>query len=263
MKYGICGGPELAANAREAGFEYLEWSVAGLLKPMENEAAFAQSLEAIRASGLPCPVLNNFVPASLKITGPTADLAALHAFVSVAFARAREAGVTHIVFGSGGARRVPEGFDRDEANRQIETFLNMAAPLAQANGVTIAIEPLNPAECNILTTLAEGAALVKKVNHPAVQLLVDSYHLLRSDNVTNDVETFGGMLAHVHVATKDNRMLPGSEPCDLAPFFQALCRGGYNGRVSFEGKIHEPGVRPLAEGLAAMKALVQRFKTAG
>lgn len=254
MHFGICGGPELAAVAKQAGYDYWEWSVPGLLKPLEDDAAFTAALKAARATGLPCPVLNCFLPGTLKVTGPAADLAALRAYVTTAFARAKEAGVTHIVFGSGGARQVPEGFDHAEASRQIAAFLKMAGPLARASGVTIAIEPLNPKECNILTSVAEGAAMVRTVDHPAVRLLVDGYHMLRSDNRPEDVEKNGPLFVHTHVATKENRQMPGTEPCDLAPFFRALVRGGYTGRLSFEGKC-EADAAKLAAGLAVMKQL--------
>jgi sugar phosphate isomerase/epimerase len=259
MQFGICGGPDLALAAREAGFDYWEWSVPGLLKPLEDDKAFAESLKAARATGLPCPVLNLFLPGAHKVTGPAFDMALLKQFVTVTFARAKEAGVSHIVFGSGGARAVPEGFDQAAATRQIVDFLKMAAPIAAANGVTIALEPLNPKDCNILTSVAEGAAVVREAGHPAVKLLVDSYHMLRSDNRPQDIETNGSLFVHTHVATKDNRLMPGAEPCDLAPFFNALKRGGYNGRMSFEGKC-EADPTKLAAGLSAMKKLAREAR---
>ena len=256
MKFGICGGPELAILARQAGYDYWEWSVPGLLKPLEDDKAFAESLKAARATGLPCPVLNLFLPSSHQMTGPAAALNQLRKFVTVTFARAREAGVTHIVFGSGGARQVPEGFGHAEATKQIVAFLKMAGPLAAKQGVTVAVEPLNPRDCNIITSVAEGAAVVRETNHPAVRLLVDSYHMLRSDNVPADIESNGPLFAHTHVATKDNRLMPGAESCDLAPFFRALVRGGYDGRMSFEGKC-DPDVPKLATGLTVLKQLEQ------
>jgi sugar phosphate isomerase/epimerase len=257
MQFGICGGPDVATLAREAGYDYWEWSVPGLLHPLEGDAVFAGAWKAARDSGLPCPVLNQFLPGSHKVTGPAVDMTLLRGYVTVAFARAREAGVSCIVFGSGGARQVPEGFDHVEARGQIVAFLRMAGPIAAENGVTVAVEPLNPKECNILTTVAEGASVVRETNHRAIRLLADSYHVLRSDNVPADIEVNGVRLAHIHVATKDNRLMPGVEPCDLAPFFHALARAGYDGRLSFEGKIPGPGVPPLAEGLAVLKQLVR------
>jgi sugar phosphate isomerase/epimerase len=223
--------------AAQAGFDYFEMTVGALLKPREDDAAFAAALEGARAAGLPCPVLNVFIPADLKITGPTADLALLERYVTTACHRAAQAGVRVIVFGSGGARRIPDGFDRTAAWRQITAFCRMLAPVASAHGVTIAVEPLNKAECNVLNTVGECARLVREVNHPAIRLLVDAFHLLKDHDSIEDIVANGDILAHVHVATAPERLAPGMETCDLQPFFNALARSRYTGRVSIEGKL--------------------------
>jgi len=82
MQYGVCGGAERAAQAARAGYEYVESSARGLLKPREEHEAFAAALRELRSAGLPCPALNLFVPGDLKITGPEADLQALEAYVT-------------------------------------------------------------------------------------------------------------------------------------------------------------------------------------
>ena len=97
--------------AAEFGYDYFEWTVGGLLKPLEGEDAFAAALAAVRAAPLPCPAVNCFLPAELKVTGPAVDPAALDRYVTTACRRAETAGVRVIVFGSGAARRVPDGFD--------------------------------------------------------------------------------------------------------------------------------------------------------
>jgi len=171
MKFGVCGNPQAAQVAARAGFDYFEWSVAGLLKPREEESAFQAALDEVRQANLSCPAVNVFIPADLKITGPNANLALLESFVTIACQRAQRAGVETIVFGSGGARRIPDGFDRGEAWRQVVAFCRMLAPIAARNGVTIAVEPLNQAECNILTSVSECGQLVREIQHPAIRLL--------------------------------------------------------------------------------------------
>jgi len=239
MQYGICCSADLAPTAAEAGYAFVESSVGALLKPREDDDAFAAAVDAMRKGGLPCPVVNCFVPGDLKITGPTADLGALEAYVTKAFQRAQQADVDTIVFGSGGARRIPDEFDRQTAHEQIVAFCRMLAPIAEAHGVTVVVEPLNLAECNVLTTVGESAALVREVDHPALRLLVDGYHLLKDDDALADIVANGDLLRHVHLATVPTRVFPGSEPCDLGPFFQALVDAGYTGRVSIEAKIQD------------------------
>jgi sugar phosphate isomerase/epimerase len=252
MQFGVCGGVEMAAAARAGGYAYLEGSVGGVLKPLDPEAAFEAALAALRAAPLPCPALNSFVPGSLKIVGPTADPAALEAYVTTVFGRAKRAGVSVIVFGSSGARNVPDGWDRQQAWEQLVAFGRMCAPRAAAQGVTLAIEPLNRRESNILNTVAEGAELARAVNHPAMRLLADAYHWLLDDNCAGDIVANSRLLAHVHVATAPSRLPPGAEPCEgLAGFFRALQQAGYDGRVSFEGKMPDPA----AQLPAALKIL--------
>jgi sugar phosphate isomerase/epimerase len=254
MQYGICCEPSLAGTAAQAGFDYYESTVGALLKPLESDQEFRSSLELVRKNKLPCPAVNVFVPAALKITGPTADLAALKSYVSTTCERAEAAGVHTIVFGSGGARRIPDGFERAIAWGQLVAFCQMLAPIAERHDVTIAIEPLNQAECNVLTSVGECARLVREVDQPAVRLLVDAYHLLKDGDSLDDVVTNGSLLEHVHVATIPSRLAPGMEPCDLGPFFKALLTSGYSGRVSIEGKLPD-SAQELHQSLQWMKNL--------
>jgi len=118
----------------------------------------------------------------------------------------------------------------------------MLAPIAAKHRVTVVIEPLNKKDCNVLTTVA------------ALRLLVDAYHLLLDDDSLEDIVRNGDLLAHVHIATVPNRLPPGAEACDLGPFFDALVRAGYDGRVSFEGRVSDPET-DLARALSHMREL--------
>jgi sugar phosphate isomerase/epimerase len=254
MQFGVCGNPDVAGLAAQAGFDYFEWGVGPYLAPREAESAFEQSLAWVRAAALPCPAVNVFVPADLKITGPEADLEKLSAYVGTACRRAAQGGVRVIVFGSGGARRVPAGFDRAAAWQQLVDFCAVLGPAAAQHGVTAAVEPLNRAECNILTSAAECAQLVRQVNHPGVRLLVDAFHMLRDDDPFAAITANADLLAHVHVATRANRLAPGMEDCpELDGFFAALRASGYAGRVSIEAALPAdlPGLTRSLEMLRA------------
>ena len=257
MQYGVCGVPHVAACAAQAAFDFAEWSVGALLKPREPQHEFLAALEEVRAAKLPYPVLNCFVPGDLKITGPHVNDSELRKYVTTAFERAELARVEVIVFGSGGARRIPEGFDPKDAHDQLVRFCSMLAPIAWRHGVTVVVEPLNRQECNVLTTVKECAALVREVAQPGLRLLVDAYHLLRDNDSHEDIVAHGDLLAHVHIATVPNRLAPGAEPCDFAPFFAALAKAGYNGRVSIEGTIPD-AEKDLTTALSLMSRLTIR-----
>jgi sugar phosphate isomerase/epimerase len=236
MKFGVCADPKMAPALASAGFEFIELHTQNHLKVKEDEASFAQELDRIRGSALPCTVSNCFVPGSLKITGPDVDMDALAAYVDLACGRAHRAGIGTIVFGSGGARRIPEGFDRDTAWQQLLDFGAMLAPVALKHQITIVVEPLNKRECNVFNSVGECATYVRQVNHPSLRLLVDAYHWALENDSYDDLVDSTPLIQHAHIATYASRMAPGLEECDWSSFFTAIKKGGYDGRLSIEGK---------------------------
>jgi sugar phosphate isomerase/epimerase len=75
-------------------------------------------------------------------------------------------GVRLIVFGSSGARQVPEGFSKKEAFEQLVDFGKRTGPEARARDITIAIEPQRREESNIINNTAEALAWVEAVTTP-------------------------------------------------------------------------------------------------
>lgn len=253
MQFGSCGDPESAKLLSNLGYDYIECKVGSLLKPRESDSAFREALALIHDADIPCSVVNMFLPFDLKITGHQVDEAALCKYVANTIERAEIAGVEVVVFGSGWARSVPEGFDREIARQQIVDFSRMVGPIAHDHQVTVVLEPLNLKECNIMNTVQECASLVREVGHPGLQLLADAYHMLiDSDSFTGIVDN-GDLLKHTHIATIPARRAPGGEPCDFAPFFKALKEAGYDSRLSVEAKMDDPETE-LALALRVLKS---------
>jgi sugar phosphate isomerase/epimerase len=148
--------------------------------------------------------------------------------------RAGEIGMRYLVFGSAGARMVPEGFSPTRAFAQYVEALRRMAPVAQRHGVTIVVEPLNRGECNLINTIVEGAEAAAQADHPAVKLLVDIFHMLRNGESPDDIVTVGPWVRHAHIAENVDRAAPGVAGEDFRPFLRALHRIGYGSLLTIE-----------------------------
>lgn len=239
MEIGVCCGVDSVDIVKRVGYSYFEWSVGNYLKPSESEDAFLATKKQVDAVDLPCPALNVFLPGSLKITGPNVAFEALSSYVETAMRRAQIANINTIVFGSGGARRVPDGFSHETAMDQLVKFGEMTAQTAQKYGVRVAVEHLNRQECNILTSVQESAEYVRRVNHPSFKLLVDAYHWAKEEEPLESISENGDLIIHAHIATPANRRPPGVEEYDFGPFLSAMRNIGYEGRLSIEARLED------------------------
>jgi D-psicose/D-tagatose/L-ribulose 3-epimerase len=234
MKLGLCTQITNDKAAEDAGFDFIEPTVAELL-PGKPDADFAKVRESIAGANLKPEAFNCFIPGELKITGPNVDLDALEEYVTVVCRRAAEVGAGVIVFGSGGARGVPEGFPFDQAMGQVGEFLQAIAPIAEAKGITITVEPLCTRECNIINLVKEGYELAGRANHAAIRALADLYHVGQENEPYENIIAGNELLAHVHIAHPVTRMCPlPDDGFDYSSFFRALQQADYDGRISVE-----------------------------
>ena len=234
VRVGYCTGVKNLEAAKAAGFDYVELSATEIATM--SDADFETAAAKIKEIGLPTPAANLFLPSTLKVTGPQTDPEQQMAHVKKAFTRLARLGTEVVVFGSGGARRVPDGFAKEEAFKQIVEFGRRAAREGKANGITIAIEPLRKQETNIINSAAEGLELVNAINDPNFQLMIDFYHLASEQEDPAIVLRAKDHIRHLHTANPTGRVFPLKwEEFDYAPFFANLRAIGYDKRISVEG----------------------------
>jgi 4-hydroxyphenylpyruvate dioxygenase len=156
------------------------------------------------------------------------------------------------------------GADPDQAAED----LFQLADLAAARGLKIAYEALSWG-----THVASHAAawdLVRRADHPALGLALDSFHTLAADLPTDDIALIpGDRIFLVQIAdaprlpieilqlSRHHRRLPGLGTLDLPRFVDALAKTGYAGVLSVE--IFSDELRladPFATAQAAMQSLV-------
>jgi len=233
MRIGICTTPE-QITAAVAHLDFLEGTVGDLLCPREPEASFAARLAAAKACPLPVVAANCLLPGDLKTTGPDVDASAVDAYIAVVCARAQRMGIVRLVFGSGGSRRVPDGFDHAAATGQLVEHLKRWGPIAARHEVIFVLEPLNVAECNIVNTVGEGARIVARADHPNIRLLADTYHMARDGDPPQAIRDAGPLIAHAHCAEAKGRVAVGLGGADHRPYFRAFREAGYDDRIAIE-----------------------------
>ena len=234
MRFGICTDMEGIQAAADAGCDYVEIGTCTLV-PDEDDSAFAAAKRKIKEAPLPVEVFNVFLPAAHKVTGPAVDLKAVGFYMDKALRRVSEVGVSSMVFGSGGARRMPEGFtDVKRAWEQLADAARLAGEIGAKYGVVIAMEPLCKGACNFFNRVDKGAALVDRVAHPNLKLLADLFHVTAENEPLSSIAAAGARLAHVHVPAPAIPETGEGLAYDFQGYFQALKQAGYQGRVSVE-----------------------------
>lgn len=218
-------------------FQYLLETTPKVLSPREvTDAEFQEHLRQIEGLAVPLYGCNIFIPSDLKVVGPNVDEQAVLEYVEVVLRRAQEAGLTLITWGSGGSRRVPEGFDRVTATAQFIYMAKRVAEVAARYDMLLVLENLNSSECNFINSIPEALAVVRAVDHPNFRLCVDIYHMLKDDQPASDIAGVRGYAAYCEIAERDGRTPPGVQGTDFTPYLAALRAEGYTGKIMIEAR---------------------------
>lgn len=131
------------------------------------------------------------------------------------------------------------GVSREEQRQAIVDTLKECAPLCEAAGVTLALEPLN--ELNhpghFLQRSDEAAGIVDAVGSPFVKFLFDFYHQqITEGNLIARATAYMDRIRHFHIADNPGRHEPGTGELNYVRILQALREAGYDGCVGLECK---------------------------
>ena len=147
-----------------------------------------------------------------------------------------------------------DGMNRQRAHAGIVACLRAAAPIAEAAGITICLEPLNVLVDHpgyFLTTSQEGFEIIEQVNSPAVKLLFDVYHQqVTEGNLIANITAHAGLIGHFHSADVPGRFAPGTGEINFANVLGAINDMGYEGFFGLEYKPQGPTAPTLQPILA-------------
>jgi sugar phosphate isomerase/epimerase len=158
----------------------------------------------------------------------------------------RDLGGHVMVLGSPMQRNLLPGVTHDQAMQFAADCLRQAMPVLVDQDVTLAVEPLGPAEGDFLRTAALGEELCRLVDSPNCRLHLDVKAMsTESIPIPTLLNQHADLLEHFH-ANDPNKRGPGMGDVDFVPIFQALRDIDYGGWVSVEVFDYTPGVEALA-----------------
>jgi hydroxypyruvate isomerase len=131
-----------------------------------------------------------------------------------------------------------EDVSREEQMESIIGNLQAVAPVAEEQGIRLALEMLNTLVDHagyFLDSTDDALAIVQAVDSPAVGILYDVYHMqIMEGNLIETIRRAAPHLHHVHVADVPGRHEPGTGEINYANVFRAIDEAGYDGWCGME-----------------------------
>ena len=227
----------LFARMREHGYDFVE-----LLVPEVGEIDMKEARKALDDSGLGVVLAARV---NLQRNLSSADSAAYRAGIdylryTVDCAKALGAQIVGgpltgnpLVF----AGRAPQPVTEEERlarKARCVAGLREAGDYAAAAGILLAVEPLNRFESDVLCTTQQAVELLDAVDHPAVQLMLDTFHMhMEESSIAEAILLGGSRLVHFQ-ANENHRGFPGTGATDWVSVCRALNAVGYRGPISLE-----------------------------
>jgi D-psicose/D-tagatose/L-ribulose 3-epimerase len=163
-----------------------------------------------------------------------------------------------MVLGSSKQRQAIEGSTPMEAVKRLTEGLAGLAPHAERSGVTILMEPLAPHLCNVVNSMDEAVAIVKRIASPAVQSMFDTHNTAAETLPLPEViHKHFSRIRHVHLNELDGKY-PGSGNFAFAPILKTLRDLNYQGWLSVEVFDFQPDGETVARNASRYLQRLER-----
>ncbi len=241
----------LFPKVKEMGFDIVEI-------PLEDPSLADGPLvaEALKTNGLSATVCGAFGPSRDLTSEDPANIQGSLDYILAAVKFTHEVGATVLAgpmySAVGKARQVPADVKKHEFDLAV-AGLKKAGAMAGDYGVTLAIEPLNRFETDLINTARQVKDLIQAVDSPNVKIHLDTFHMnIEEESVYDAILLAGADLAHVH-ASESNRGTPGSALAAWEDLARGLKAINYTGPVVIE--TFTPDVKEIARAAAIWRPL--------
>jgi D-psicose/D-tagatose/L-ribulose 3-epimerase len=243
----------LAPKIAEFGFNWIEL-------PIESPGDFDYTRAAaiVREYGFGASVGAAFGPDRDLISDDEAIRANSRTYIRHCIDAAATLGATNVIgpmYSAVGRTWQISADERERANELLTTQLRELAGYAAEHGVTLCIEPLNRFETSFLNLATQAIELIDLVDHPACQLMLDTFHMNIEERSLGDaIRATGKRLRHFH-ACENDRGAPGAGHVPWDDVATALRDIGYDGPVVIESFTDQ--VKTIARAAAIWRPLAE------
>ncbi len=241
MKIGMCMflwtthvGPEhepLLADIRKTGFDGVEIPIfegsSGHYSALGRRLD-ALGLERTAVSAIGDPALD-LISADPAVRRAGVDRMRWVLDCSAALGADRVSGPLHSVLGQFSG----QGPSEDEMSRAVDSQQQIGEHAATV-GVTVGLEALNRFECYLLNTMNDLAAFVRRVGHPNIRAMYDTFHAnIEEADPIGALTRSRAEVVHIHLSEND-RGVPGRGNIPWAETFAAIKAIGYDDWLTIE-----------------------------
>lgn len=220
------------AAAAEAGFDAVEWHFPHQLPKSELKAL-------LRDHGL------RFIYGVVPVDWSRGEFGlAGQPGREEEFRRAADIGLDYATYCDFWSLQIGHGALPPDASRErcIDTLVRNLAYVceqARATDLRIVIEPVTTARFGVpfvLSTMQQGAEVLRLVNDDRLKLVFDTYHLRMEEAgaLSNILDEYWPMIGHVQIGNAPTRNEPGVGEIDLHYLIERIDAKGYDGWIGLE-----------------------------
>lgn len=138
------------------------------------------------------------------------------------------------MYSAAGKARMLSARDRENQRRKAVANIRVAAAYASDRGVTLAIEPLNRFETDLVNTVGQGIEFCQRVDRDNVGLTLDTFHMGIEEKHLGEAIRAAAPWIRSFQASENDRGAPGSGHLPWSEIFDTLEAIGYRGPIVVE-----------------------------
>lgn len=265
MRLGCFGYLKDLDTIARAGYDCAELHVKEIMAL--DDAGYKQACKRLKSCGIPAEVFDNPIPLDSRIADSSFDLRYYREFLEKAADRCAEMGARYLVFGNGRARSLPNEGDIEAARAKFDEFFMMLLDIALQRNITVLIEPLARSLSNIVNSLPDAVAFIKKYERPNLKTFVDYRWMVAETRPLSEIVEHELYIKHFHLDNPltafPERVVPRlNDVYDYSALFETLKSIAYKEIISieasvfkdFENEIREPIRLFAAHGIQPYRA---------